>query len=307
MQFRRTRCADIAACVALIDERFLYADEELREVERLCLELLRAGTAYSSVVTDERFSFPVAFGIAGFVDDELADAYQRFQRSSISRDLFDRWRDGRSAFLSERDIARANAGPGVNCVVIAAGWKPTDVETRELASMKLTEGFMDVHLGIRFRSFAHQLFGEPPLTPKALGVSEVRSEEIRLARESMLITAHRDSYVGENFLATQLFTKVEAPKIGFDARSREVLKFAMDGLSDDEIADEVGITLQGVKKRWRQIFAIVRAASPTLLGERSIADDDGKRGAESRSVVLQYVRSNRAELHPYDFGATLLA
>ncbi len=172
--------------------------------------------------------------------------------------------------------------------------------------MKLTEGFMDVHLGIRFRSFTHQLFGEPPLTPKALGVSEIRSEEVQLARASMLITAHRDSYAGDNFIATQLFTKVEAPKIGFDRRSREVLKFAMDGLSDDEIADEVGITLQGVKKRWRQIFAIVRAASPTVLGDRSLSDDDGKRGAESRSIVLRYVRSNRAELHPYGLDATPL-
>jgi len=302
VQFRRTRRADLSACVDVIDSLAHYRDDERVDVVRMWAELLDAGIAYSAVVTDDRYSFPAAFGISAFVDDVTADGYHRYDQLDIGYELFARWRAGRSLFLSEAALARANAGDGANCVVIAAGWKPVDEEPRRLSSMRLIEGFMDVHLGLKFRSFIHELYGKLAFPAEGLGVHVIDVPPgggIDAPVHTFLAYGARVEGDPENFIRDQLLTVPVRPRWRLDGRCRAVLRLALDGLSDAEIANEVGISRDGLKKRWSRIFQAVREADPNLLGARGEPAADGKRGTEIRNLVLTHVRNHREELHPY--------
>ena len=70
-------------------------------------------------------------------------------------------------------------------------------------------------------------------------------------------------------------------------------------LSDEEIAAEIDLSRDGMKKRWQHIFEVVRDVDAALLDGRS-NETQGKRGAELRQVVITYVRNHRSELHAWD-------
>jgi DNA-binding NarL/FixJ family response regulator len=164
--------------------------------------------------------------------------------------------------------------------------------------MKLIEAFLDIHLGINMRSFTHELFGEPPFSPGALGLSLSPPHTVRDRSAQLLMLGSGEAI--DNFVVAQMTRGVAPPRFFLSNRARAVLRFAIDGLLDAEIAHEVGISSNGLKKRWQQIFEQIRATDPDFFGnESSVGSDDGKRGAERRHSVLAYVRSHREELHPY--------
>jgi DNA-binding CsgD family transcriptional regulator len=307
VQFQRPRQADLAECAELLEERFLYSDAEIPDLIRFWTESLAAGIAYTSMVTDEAYPTPLAFGISALVDDAQAERFLSYATPRIGREIFDRWRSGASPLLDEHAIGRANASDGVNIVVMASGWTHVDA-LRMGASFKLIEGFMDAHLGLYLRTFCHEIFGEPPFPPEALSMRVDRSTpEIGTpsGREPLLISTRRDAQTADNFTAQQLFHRWDAPRFRFDARARMLLRLALDGFSDDEIAAAIALSPNGVKKRWQNIFDIVRDRSKLLDGAEPT--EQGKRGAEIRRIILNYVRSNRQELHPYVSDAGISA
>jgi len=287
----------------MIEDRFLYREDELSDVVRMWGELLDEGAACSSIVKGQLLSTPLAFGISAFVDDGFADQIQPDPELHLGRGLFELWREGRSRMFGESALAKANAGGGVNCVVLASGWAHVDSENRALAAMKLAEGFMEAHIGLNMRSFAHQVYGEMPFPPEALNLRTMMipgSEKIPRGLPSALVRLRRDERTFENFITAQLFVGARRPRILFDGRCRAVLRLALDGVSDEQIAADVGITMNGVKKRWQQIFNRVRDANLDELPLNETQKREGKRGTELRHYVIEYVRRNREELHPYD-------
>jgi hypothetical protein len=84
-----------------------------------------------------------------------------------------------------------------------------------------------------------------------------------------------------------------------DERSRALLRFALEGATDAELANELNISFAGVKKRWLRIFEQFRESAPDSLGKDLGERGDGKRGMEMRQSVIAYVRDHPQELHPF--------
>ena len=63
------------------------------------------------------------FGATVFVNDERADAYHRLERPGIARAMVEEFGVGGHPFLSRNEIARANAGGGLNMVVAHHGYE----------------------------------------------------------------------------------------------------------------------------------------------------------------------------------------
>jgi hypothetical protein len=269
-------------------------------------ELLDAGVAHANIVEDEISGIPLAFGISAFVDSAVAEAYQSYSRCLIGRELFDGWRRGESTFLGEAEIARGNATDGVNIVVIASGWRHGDATRRQNAGMKLSEGFANTHLGLNARTLTCEWFGDLALPPEFIGFEVVQPKAAceGLARAPILLRASRENMEIKNFALGQLFFGSKRPRFYLNAKARRVLILALDGLSDNEIKNELGISSDGLKKRWLHIFETVRSREPTFFGARGEPKQDGKRGEELRATLLTYVRRNRQELHPCEEQST---
>jgi len=79
--------------------------------------------------------------------------------------------------------------------------------------------------------------------------------------------------------------------------SQELLRHALRGDTDDELARALGITTAAVKKRWIKIFEDVERRVPSF-GNLS-PSHDSVRGPQRRHRLLAYVREHPEELRPF--------
>jgi DNA-binding CsgD family transcriptional regulator len=89
------------------------------------------------------------------------------------------------------------------------------------------------------------------------------------------------------------------PALGFQPSEHQLLNAALAGLTDEALANKLGIRQPAVKKRWRSIFARV-SARPDLFPESRDGLDDGSRGRQTRHYILAYVREHPEELRPFE-------
>jgi DNA-binding NarL/FixJ family response regulator len=95
------------------------------------------------------------------------------------------------------------------------------------------------------------------------------------------------------------------PRLGLTRAEQDVLRAALTGAPDTEIADQLGIPLPGLKARWSRIFERVAASD---LGDRLAPPKrNGTRGRQARHVVVEYVRKHPSELTPFDWSSEVSA
>jgi hypothetical protein len=91
------------------------------------------------------------------------------------------------------------------------------------------------------------------------------------------------------------------PRFGFRPPEQALLRHALRGETDDQIAETLCLSLSSVHKRWRGIFDRVSVSAPDLLplGAEDLPGGKG-RGAEKRSILLRYLQRHPEELRPSD-------
>jgi hypothetical protein len=89
------------------------------------------------------------------------------------------------------------------------------------------------------------------------------------------------------------------PKAGFTRGEQRVLWLALDGRTDQELHDELGVSLTAIKKRWRGIYDRAAESLPPLFGDLpSHGRPVTERGKERRRRLLAYLRDHPEELRP---------
>lgn len=85
-----------------------------------------------------------------------------------------------------------------------------------------------------------------------------------------------------------------APRFRFSLGEQSVLEWTMLGLADDEIAAQVHVSMDAIKKRWRSIYTKVGNVDPELL---ATADS----GTAQRRELLSYLEVHLEEIRPYSW------
>jgi hypothetical protein len=84
------------------------------------------------------------------------------------------------------------------------------------------------------------------------------------------------------------------PRLELSASFKELLRPAMEGMTDEELADRLCLSLSAVKKRWAAIYDHV-----SMKGiHAGLPACEGKRGPERRRLLLEYLRWHPEELNP---------
>jgi hypothetical protein len=89
------------------------------------------------------------------------------------------------------------------------------------------------------------------------------------------------------------------PRIHFSGAEQKVLELALLNESDPEISEDLGVSLDAVKKTWRRAYQRAARAAPQLLGSGEEIDGSSSRGVEKRRHLLEYVRIHLEELRPH--------
>lgn len=271
-----------------------------------CAEHLSAGTLRGGMIeevhnrTDDALLLS-AVGASAFVTDDAITEFLTGEKPMGSLDMLLKAGRGEGGILArEADIAEGNAGGGLNLLVIGFAHRydnPEDPRCRALLARAIGH-FVEAHSGFLLKQAARE-DPEPIATVLiSSGMREIR--RYRLGELEFAVTHRRRDDALPIFpdsITAQIFAHTP-PIIRFSPAQRTLLEFAGEGLTDEDIASTMAISINTVKRMWKLIYERVEERAPQVIGARQ-AGAAHVRGAERRRHLMSYLKQHPQELRPH--------
>jgi hypothetical protein len=314
MFWRAVREEDLNAC---LDVDRQHAGYELVGRERTFeawKQLIRCRSFQSAVVeADPAIAGHriVGFGASVFVTRAFADNELSNPSPGLNARIIASIASGGPVALTEAQLRSGNTNGSLDLVVLFPQWRKGILTPRQIEEVQaaLAASFLDGHRGYRLNRIFVEVVNEVERVSylERTGIWRVISEfrefylrhpETKWNRDRCLAIITRDeAFQVPGHIAAMLF-QFQEPRLGLLAADQRLLEAAQAGLTDEELARQLGIGLASVKKRWRSIFERV-SARPDLFPGIADGPDDASRGRQKRHHILAYVREHPEELRPF--------
>ncbi len=244
-------------------------------------------------------SRPVGFGISAFVTDRFAEHLRSRRPPCVVRQVLDWAGEGASPLVDRAALEAGNAGEGLTAVMLHPVAVAEDLGEREAdaVSQRMVEAIVDAHRGYRLKEFMAEAGGRR-------GVEVGMRMGLRLRADPgddppVLLGITRDEgQLAPGTFAFALFSYSE-PRLALTPSEQDLLRRALGGRTDEDLARDLGRAVATVKKRWAGIYARVDALEPGLPGVSSEGRGASPgRGVERRRRLVQYAREHPEELRP---------
>jgi hypothetical protein len=309
---------DIGACYMLHRSFCLpYSGASWRALPDMWRVMLSNGTMKLFLVENRARSLGsrvVSFSAIVFVTDKFCLKAQSTLPPYLSVQLARRYLWHQLPVLNREQVARANAGDGLNVVMCFEGRACDGLSPEQMLSVreKQSEALHLALSGYHVKEFlADAVGGETAQWMLDAGAHLRRdySNYFRKHRVPISKSQRRPCLVG--------LTKTEAlahpgshlacifaytpPRFYFNRSQRMLLQHALTGETCDTLATSLSISPWTVKKRWHAIYGRVADVDNELLPP-PIADGHHaiSRGTERRRHLLSYLRQHLEELRPYE-------
>lgn len=294
--------ADLAQARALVPEWLPLSARVRGSLPQIWTRLLGQPGFNADVVED--LSRPpdqrlVALGMAIALDERWRRQLATDPPPNAPALLYEELLDGRFQPLTDKEIGLANGRGEVAFMVLHYHQVLNDFDNPDAVeivgvAMNL---FRHAHSGYRLlhlyqegmgpqAAFLQSMGFRPRTARQQDGVPELfglgRDEAARLLPGSPV----RDAF------------QFTPPRFRFSAAERRMLRLAVTQMTDEQIGEELGVSLHGLKKLWRSIHQRALDAMPHLFEDGGVAEA-GTRGPEKRRTLLQYLRQHPEELRPY--------
>jgi hypothetical protein len=306
--FRQSTPADFPAWLALLPHEMPMDPELSAQLPALWSALLKddaieARTIVSVTAGHEQVD---AFGASVFLRPGLFDELMARPRRRLTESIYRALLAGEQPILTGREIAKANAGSGVDVCVLHFCERPVDLND-PIGQQLLAMGhaaFRDAHLGYNLRALVHQNF-RPQHKPFLFAGGMALFHEFTVDdggpgdgdESSVIVGMTRERSLAEPVGSPiSLLFRCEPPRFYFAASERRVLRAALSGGSDRDIAALLGVSRHAIKGAWKNLFRRVDE------GARSVSALDTSRDGgmtQRRRRLLEYVRQHPEELRPY--------
>jgi len=271
--------------------------------------------AVAAVIEDLDLTFQrriVGFGIAVFAHPWFAEAVRCGQHAYIAKAVLDLWEMRRSPFLTEKEIARANAVGGLHALNLSSGM-PADLlhnaDARPIMNRN-TELLQYAMRGFQLIEFLGEVYGETEAcVTDGLGLRrrtdtsrslDRAGAEIDPARTPIIVGIDRSEALAIPGTTLASVFDFAAPILFLSAGEQDVMIQALLGRTDEEIAEQLCVSFATIRKRWASVYDKVADTLPDLF----VDQDDSRRSREKRRRVLAYLDTRWSELRPYACGAS---
>jgi DNA-binding CsgD family transcriptional regulator len=277
---------------------------------RMCARARRYCRGRVRRVSDGHVTRFVGAGIAVFVSEDFLREAKSIPHFWIAPKLAERINLGPSPLLSDSEVRDRNSTTGLNLVVWHDSSLPEDMTRAEVGTASMN-AFDESFRGYRLQEILAQadcvehlwvmrnaggLYFDPigwrhgdfPKVNSSNFLNEPRC--VGMTRE--LALTHGASWVGSLFLHPP-------PQFGFSRGEQKQLRLALVGVTDEELAEALGITIFTVKKNWVSIYDRVAVCRPELVPADSQMGDSGqRRGKQKKQRLLAYLREHPEEFRP---------
>jgi hypothetical protein len=312
MLWRPARDNELCACLA-IEPRHIGAELVGHEKALAAWRWLLRSPSFNSAIFPTEAPADgeiLAFGAAVFVSSSFVDAELAEPRPGINARVVASIVEGHPVVLDEQQLRHGNTHEGLDIVCLIGAYRQ-DV-TPEVAIELLTamsSSFIEAHTGYRNR----RLLGEPIgaieiANYRASGVWRCVTDfgdftETAHSRwggdRALFVMTRKEAYASPVANALPLFRDSD-PLLNLREPDQQLLKAALSGLTDDELASCLNVHVGTVKKRWLEIYnRITEAAPQVFITDRHCADGQ-TRGKQKRHHALAYIRQHPEELRPYE-------
>ena len=266
--------------------------------------------AFNCAVVEEKSASPgrriLGFGASVFVSSKIVDDELTMPQPGLNARLLQKIDNGDSVALTEQELRAGNSQDGLDLVVLCSCW-PRDLRDPEQLSeiqTLLTAGFLRDHAGYRLRRALSEALGEQEI--QFAGSSHAwqpirdfggSSDQGELHRSLWLIT--KSNALAVSWSIVGMLFHYREPLLHLRPPDQRLLLAALDGMTDHELSDRLGLQLGTIKKRWISLFDRIADAQPDLLPDVNGEHHDHKRGPQKRHRVLAYVREHPEELRPF--------
>lgn len=240
----------------------------------------------------------VGFGASVLVTPAFVDAQLAHPCPDINSRIIAAMHAGTPVTPTREQVAEANAGPGIDAVILCARtwrYELLNPEQTQEAQHLLAASFTEQHAGYRM----HRVICESAAqrTQEYLRRAQVFRIVAEFPAEGrvLLCMTHDSARAVAASLGTGLFNARE-PRLRLRESDQELLLAALSGATDRELATTLGLQEAAVKARWRSAIARMAETMPDLIGD----DEDREgRGTQKRHRVLAWLRTHPEELRPY--------
>ena len=302
------KCADIVGAHPIVGPRYGTA---IKDLAPAWLRLL-GREAFLPIVLEELCGSAVRMvgaPVTAFVSDDFTREAKTPPLFWIGPELAKRTMCGLCPLLADKEVHEANSGAGLNLVVWQIGvspevWRRPDVTSEGMAT------FLEVHRGYLIKEIIVQ--SETPehllglrnsggllLNPSDGSYSEFQLNDVGdFLAEPHIIGGSRETLLARLVSWAFPVFVYQPPRCVFSGSEQRLLLSALDGGTDDELADNLQISVSAVKKMWRSIYQRVEACLPELLPNSSNDLEPSWRGKEKKQRLLVYLRDHPEELRP---------
>ena len=315
---RRAFTEDLAACYTLHQSLGLpYTKTSWRALPAMWHTMLSKGTMKVFLVEDRARAVGsriLSFNAIVFVTDKFCSEARSTLPPYLSLQLTSQYLLRQSPVLNREQIARANAGSGLNVAICFEGQTLDGIRPEQFLAVrkKQTEAFYLGLGGYRIKEFL-----AAPIGPFALQwmldagarlrhdysyhfqTNHLRKPEPSQRRPYLVgltkaeAFAHPGSYLASLFIYTE-------PRFHFSRSQRTLLEHALMGETCEALATSLSLSPWTVKKRWHAIYDQVTDVDRDLLPPSIAYGAHGSsRGPERRRQLLNYLRQHLEELRPF--------
>jgi DNA-binding CsgD family transcriptional regulator len=244
----------------------------------------------------------VACGMGVFVTKSFADHEIKNPRSGLNSRIVAAVASGDSPLLSRAQIAAGNAGAGIDFVNMYGTWREGIMNNDQLSEVHALLGtsFVEHFAGYRFNRVLKEAVGQSSIA-LALATGTYRIVAEFKKSESALAVATRESVLAAPYSVAAALYRYQTPELHLRPAEQSLLIAALAGKTDAELSEELGLSIEAIKKRWMSIFDRIDEFKPEILS-REGADSDG-RGPQKRHRVVAYIRNHPEELRPFSWEA----
>jgi hypothetical protein len=302
LTYRDSRVEDVPQALPYIQARLAHLAGSERGLLELLTHLVGTKRAPSVVVEDQdrpAGQRVVGFSLGFFADEEFyAFLHDKARGPYLAKHAVDWWTRGQAPDVDETSYALEQAKGGGDLVFLVkgvdqAGFKGPDLNLlREHASL----AFVKRIFTYRIRSFSDEVYGQDEL-------ARLKSFGMELYHDfgGAMDPALQPYFVGIDMQklrhdpsqtpsVAKRYALLPQPRFGFTPREQEILRLAMVGATDREIASELGLTLIAIKKRWEAIYGRV----PEF--DKVEEDEEGEQPKQRRRTLVQLLADHPEEL-----------